>query len=181
MTLSGAKGHSYNNPRTWLRGMILTMNFLFFRWRIPKNLPPEIQTVCDELAALTDQESVVRRAHEILSTRFRARKYLTYPLLWKIFDRDLSRIWSRTSFLHCTHMNWLLKIVLVRSGHFVEADVREKWTFLTVISPHQYAKVRMHDGQWINVDVWGSTYGIPFGNYAHGFMLRYAQHDKKPQ
>lgn len=91
---------------------------------------------------------------------------MTYPLLWKIFDRDLNRIWKRTEFLHCTHMNWLLKIVLVHSGKFAERDVQERWTFLSGISPHQYSRVRLKDGRMINVDVWASTYGIPFGGHA---------------
>ncbi len=66
-------------------------------------------------------------------------------------------------------MNWLLKILLVGSGWFSEDDIRERWTLIWGISPHQYLTVRLKEGRVLHVDVWGRTYGVPFGDYAHGF------------
>ena len=145
------------------------MNLILFNWPIPSHLPTEIQIVCNDLRAEKNQEAALQKAYELLSLRFGSSKWLTYVLLWRIFDRNLHRIWQRTEFLHCTHMNWLLKILLVRSGWFAEDDITERWTILSGFSPHQYVRVRLKDGRSIAVDVWGRTYGVPLGKYAHGF------------
>src|SRR3989338_4434499 len=149
------------------------LNTLFFCWPVPSSLPPEIESVCERLRAATDQEDALRQVHALLSERFRARRSMTYVWLHRILRRDPDRVWASTGFLHCTHMNWLLKILLVRSGWVKASDIRERWTLVWWISPHQYAEVWMKNGRVLPVDVWGKTYGVPFGEYAHGFRSRF--------
>lgn len=142
------------------------MRIPFFSWPVQKRLPKEIQIGCDALRNSPNQEIVLRRAYDLVSGRFRARRSRTYILIHKILSRDAERVWSRTNFLHCTHMNWILKILLVGSGWFKEADVSEHWAFVWYCSPHQYLRVRMHNGHEFAVDPWARTYGVPFGKYA---------------
>lgn len=60
-------------------------------------------------------------------------------------------------------------MLLMKSGHFTDDDIETRWTLLWFVSPHQYLRVRLDNEQWANVDVWANVYGIPFGDYAHGF------------
>lgn len=145
------------------------MPIRLFSWPVPKHLPRDIQTACDALRKSPNQETALRRAYDLVSGRFRARRSRTYILIHKILSKDAEHVWSRTNFLHCTHMNWILKILLVGSGWFKEADVREQWSLVWHMSPHQYLRVRMNDERSIAVDPWARTYRVPFGDYAHGF------------
>lgn len=115
------------------------------------------------------QDDVLRRAYDQVSNRFEASRWKTFGQFWKFFRLDLDTLWEKRGFIHCTHMNRILKKLLLESGQFSASDITFKWTVLSLISPHEYVQVRLKDGRRINVDVWGKTYGIPFGEYAHGF------------
>jgi hypothetical protein len=62
-----------------------------------------------------------------------------------------------------------LMTLLVKSGQFELADVRFRWTNVYYLAPHQYAEIRLTDGSVIYLDCWSAAYGVPFGQYAHGF------------
>ena len=69
----------------------------------------------------------------------------------------------------CTQQNYVLRLLLVKSGKFKDSEIRIKWTLVAYISPHQYLQVKVGKGNWVNVDMWGSSKGVPFGDYSHGF------------
>ena len=140
-----------------------------FHWPVPDALPAELQAVCTELRAAKTQEECLRRAYDIVSRRFRASRAHTYILLHKILRKNVDRLWKQRGFLHCTHLNQFVKILLVYSGWFAPGDIRARWTLVSGVSPHQYLRVRMKDGRHMDVDVWGRTYGVPLGKHARGF------------
>jgi len=130
----------------------------------------DLSSACSELkAAARDQETCLRHAYDMVTRHFRAGKFDTYFRIWRLFRRDLGRVWESGGFAHCTHLNQCLVFLLVHSGWFNESDCTRQWTLVSWWSPHQYLRLRLKDGRLINVDVWGRTYGIPFGEYAHGF------------
>ncbi len=143
--------------------------FHLFHWPVPDSLPQEVQVVCDQLHSAKTQEECLHRAYEIVSRRFRANRAHTYILLFKILRKNVHRLWKQRGFLHCTHLNQFLKILLVKSGWFESGDVHVRWTVVSGISPHQYLCVRMKDGRHTDIDVWGRTYGVPLGKHARGF------------
>ena len=51
---------------------------------------------------------------------------------------------------------------------FSEEDIKLRIT-TTNFFIHQYAQVKV-DEQWIDIDLYGATYGIPFGK--HAFMFK---------
>ncbi|MFH0923601.1 MAG: hypothetical protein V1825_02605, partial [Candidatus Falkowbacteria bacterium] len=120
-------------------------------------------------------------AYEILIAKYRSQRIKTYTKLFNVFSNDIDKMWSQTGFLHCTNMNYLMRTLLIKSGFFNDSDIALKWTMVWYISPHQYIQVNMgmspnallsrnsQNNKKINIDIWGKSYGIKFGDYARGF------------
>jgi len=137
--------------------------------KIPTNLPQEIEIKIELLRQVNSQEECLQKAYELLIKKYHGNRLKTLTHFFELFSRSLEELWARDGFMHCTNLNWLLRTLLVRSGHFTEHDITAHWTLLWYVSPHQYLRVTMKDGRRVNVDTWAHTYGIPFGDYAHGF------------
>lgn len=148
---------------------------------IPNKLPKQMQETINELKTSLDKEDCLRRAYEILIAKYRSQRIKTYTKLFNVFSNDIDKMWSQTGFLHCTNMNYLMRTLLIKSGFFNDSDIALKWTMVWYISPHQYIQVNMgmspnallsrnsQNNKKINIDIWGKSYGIKFGDYARGF------------
>ena len=141
---------------------------LFSKSPLPDVLPEEMQAIVNELKQSPNQEACLRKAYNILITKYRGVRVKTYTRLFEAFTRDLGKLWRKNGFLHCTNINYVLRALLITSGWFKEADIRLVWTQIWLISPHQYLQVKVGE-QWINIDIWAYVYGIKFGDNAHGF------------
>ncbi|MCK5319762.1 hypothetical protein KAJ61_00045 [Candidatus Parcubacteria bacterium] len=141
---------------------------LFKKTSIPEQLPCEMQGIIVELKKSSDKEDCLGRAYEILSKKYRGYRVKTYTKFFDIFSKDTAKIWQKNVFLHCTNINYIMRILLIKSGYFNEDEIKIKWAFVWCISPHQYLQVKINN-HWINIDIWGNTFGIKFGDYAHGF------------
>jgi len=86
-----------------------------------------------------------------------------------LFISDVDKIWAKKGFLHCNVLNYLMRILLIKSGLFNEKDIKLKWTLVWYVSPHQYLEIKINPNEIINVDLWANAYGVCFGDYAHGF------------
>lgn len=143
-------------------------NHFLSKTRIPEKIPQGMQEAVAELQSLPSQEECLRRAYEIMTARFKGKRFKTVTRIPEIFSFNLEKFWNNPGFMLCHNMAWLLRILLVKSGHFKNEDLVGKWTQVWYISPHNYLKVKMRDGRVVNVDVWGANQGIKFGDYAHG-------------
>ena len=142
----------------------------FFRKKpIPDKLPAEMEQIVEELKHLNSKEECLKRAYEIMIGRYRGYRFRTYWQLHKAWEMDLEKIWKKTGFLHCHAMNYLLRVLLVKSGWFQDDDIQLKYSLVWYVSPHQYLRVKIEDNKFVNVDVWNYNYGKKFGDYAHGF------------
>lgn len=151
------------------------------RWKVPDEIPSEMEEVCSDLLKCKDQSEAVRRAYEIVTSRFAVSRLHTYLRLGALMDKNLHRVWHRTEYLHCTHLNHLMKVLLVHSGWFHSRDIRVRWTLIWGVSPHQYLRIRLNDGSNIAADPWGRTYGVPFGKYVSGWNGSFKPVWKPPQ
>ena len=136
---------------------------------MPENLSEEMQKIINEIKQLPSQEQCLRKAYEIMINKYRGYRFNTYTRLFQIFTFNIQKLWSKSGFIHCHNANYLIRILLVKSGFFSNNDINNKWTLIWYISPHQYLRVKLDNGQHINIDIWGVAYGIKFGDYAHGF------------
>lgn len=142
----------------------------FCKEKIPDKLPEDLEEIINvELKTSKTKEECARKAYVILTEKYGGDRIKTYSRIFELFACDVAKLWSRSGFLHCSHLNYLLRITLVKSGFFKDEDIQLKWTQIWYISPHQYLRVKLDDEKYVNIDVWAHVYGIKFGDYAHGF------------
>ena len=133
------------------------------------DLPESLDTEINKLIKFDSKEETLEATYELLTKKYRGYRIRTLTRLFDLFEDDITKLWSKNGFLHCTNMNYLMKIMLLGSGKFSEDDINFKWTTINFYSPHEYLQIRLDNSRWINIDMWGKAYGIKFGDYAHGF------------
>lgn len=131
-------------------------------------LPQSMQVVVAAIKNQPDQETALRYAYEALGQKYIGYRTLTFLRLDRFLVRSLEKLWSLHGFLHCHHMNYLLRTILVASEKFAPKDIEACWTQIWLFSPHQYLKVHLHSGEMLEVDLWGKNHGIRLGDHAHG-------------
>ena len=144
-------------------------HYFLSKTRIPDELPTEMELIIEELRKCSSQRECMQKAYDVLTKRYRGCRIETYTLLWHIFIEDITNLWNRTGFLHCHNMNFLMRVFLVKSGHFRNEDIENRWTLVWYKSPHQYLRITLEDGTQTYIDIWGHDHGIKLGDYAHGF------------
>lgn len=117
------------------------------------------------------KEECLRTAYEMLTHKYHGGRLKTLTRCWELLPRSIDRLWAKSGFLHCTNLNRLLRYVLIESGHFQKRDIKARWTLLWYVSPHQFLHVHVGEGRWIAIDCRAKHYGVPYGEYAHGFSL----------
>ena len=141
---------------------------LFSKTPISDALPDEMQKIINEIKKSLSKEECLKKAYEILATKYRGYRIITYLKLFDVFKRDVNTLWRKNGFLHCTNINYLLRTILIRSNFFTEDEICLRWTQIWYISPHQYLQIKVDD-RWIDIDIWAHVYGIEFGDHAQGF------------
>jgi len=144
--------------------MLLNKKLLFH-----DQLPEDMQKIIKELKKSENKEACLLKAYNILANKYRGQRGATYTKLHHLAVSDINKLWAKQGFMHCTNINYIMKLLLVRSGFFTENDIIAKWTHVWYISPHQYLKIKIKDNQYINIDIWAKIYGISFGDFAKGF------------
>jgi len=141
----------------------------FSKKPIPDKLPLEMEKIVEELKRFESKEECLKQAYGIMAGRYRGYRMRTYIRIHEAFCTDLEKLWRKTGFLHCHVMNYLLRVLLVKSGWFQDDEIELKYSLVWYISPHQYLRVKVGDNKFINVDVWNAFYGKKFGDFARGF------------
>ncbi len=121
-----------------------------------------------QLGSTQSKEECLRKAYSLLTEKYHWDRLKTYSRFFELFTRNPEKLWIKFGFLHCTNLNILLKALLLWSEHFTKEEIRFCWTQIWIVSPHQYAQVRL-DNKWIDIDIWAHRYGIWFGDHAHSF------------
>ncbi|MDP2838173.1 MAG: hypothetical protein Q8O53_02750 [Candidatus Moranbacteria bacterium] len=133
-------------------------------------LPEEMKLLVGKIAVIENQKEALEYAYEVLAKKYRGYRLLIFLRLDRFFITDIGTLWKKNGFLHCNHMNYLLRMLLVASGQFAAEDIEAHWTQIWFFSPHQYLIIHLHGGEAIEVDLWGKVYGIPFETHAHGLQ-----------
>jgi hypothetical protein len=141
----------------------------FYKGNFPDELPFEIQLAIEELKKTESREECLKKAYDLLTRKYKGHKFGTLFFPHLLFMNDLGKLWNKSGYIHCTQMNYLLRLLLVKSDWFKDEEIELKWTLIWFISPHQYCRVRIATDKYVNVDIWGKAQGFYFGDYAHGF------------
>jgi len=142
---------------------------LFSKMLLPHNIPPTMKVVVRSLQRCKSKKECLAKAYAIITEKNHGSSYKTYLLLHRVFQTNIDELWKQRGFMHCTTMNYLLRVLLVKSGHFNDDDITLGRTHVWG-SIHQYLIVRIGK-TFINIDPWSRTYGVVFGQYLHGFPL----------
>ena len=133
------------------------------------HLPEEIRLIVHKITPMTDQKEALRYTYNILTKKYRGFRLLTFLRLDRLCITDLATLWKINGFLHCHQMNYLLCTILRASKQFAPEDITTHWTHIWFVSPHQYLSFRLRNKETLSIDLWAKAYGVPFGDYAHGF------------
>jgi hypothetical protein len=142
---------------------------LFSKKPIPDKLPKDMENVIRRLKKCRTKKDCVRKAYDAMVERFEGRKWHTWLKFKEIFIWDPNITWPRGGFIHCTNMNYLLRVLLIKSGKFTEKDIKWRIAWVYGFHLHQYSKIRVAKKKHIKVDVWGYFFNVPFGKYAYNF------------
>jgi len=115
--------------------------------------------------------TAVERAMDILSEKYECQRIVGAFMLWKLYESDPNKLWERKGHTHCTQLNYLLRLMLVRSGHLKDSDIKFGYSLVFYISPHQYLLVTINDKE-VALDPWNYDLGASVGKYAVGFGMR---------
>jgi hypothetical protein len=135
---------------------------------IPVRVPVGMKKVVAELQQMKNREQCLRRAYDIVTTKYHGDSIKTYTRFYEIFAWDVDTLWKRKGFLHCTHLNFVLRVLLIKSGHFSDNDIQLKMTNFWG-APHEYLLVHVGGKKFMNVDPWSKAFGVKFGEYMNNF------------
>ena len=143
---------------------------LLSKAKIPRRLPSEMKKEVKKLKKLKSSSAVLREAYNFIAETFGkySRRHMVVARFFRLFLKDVGALWSYKykgdHFLHCLQLNYLLRVLLIKSGKFKEKDIGLVDIFHMPFSIHQYLVVRVGK-KWVDVDVWYSKLGVPFGQH----------------
>lgn len=143
----------------------------FEKLPVPKITKPGLLKAIAKVKASKSQRDALETAYDIVTTRYGGKRFHTYLFFWKAFQKNPNRLWERNEFLHCTHMNYLLRLLLIESGWFKEREIKLGYALVWYVSIHQYLKVKVGE-KWTAVDPWLDAFGGEIGEFRHGFGKR---------
>jgi hypothetical protein len=141
---------------------------LLFKEPIPDDLPKGMRKVIKSLRRCKSKEKCLEKAYRILTRRYHGENFRTYTRFYELLFWDVYYLWDRTGFLHAPQINYLMRILLVKSGHFDDDDIQLKLAMYYGL-PHQYLLVYVGGRRFMNIDPWSHALGVKFGDYLHGF------------
>jgi len=140
---------------------------IYWKGKLPKNIPEGMKKEILKLKKSKNKLSCLEKAYLVVAKRYYGSYLEAFWRFWKLFISNIFTIWNmKGKSMLCTHQNFVLRVLLVKSGCFKDSDIKIKWTMVGYISPHQYLMVHVGNGKWIYIDMWGSSKGIKFGDYA---------------
>ena len=135
----------------------------FGMYAIPTQLPEPMLAKVRELESQSiNAEDFVKKVYNFVQSRWHAERLKTIIMLPLAFRKDLSGIWARPGYAHCTTINYVLVSMLAASKFFEPKDLKVQQVFFNGVS-HQYVKINLGN-KILDVDP-SLTYvrGVPFG------------------
>lgn len=142
--------------------------YLFSKEPVGEITNPDLLQAIDYVKQASSKKDSLERAFKLIVKRYKGYRFRTYIYFWKAFETDPNKLWQRTGFMHCTHQNFLLRILLTKSGWFSEQEIQFGYSLVWYISPHQFLKIKIND-KIVAADPWNHHFGVPLGYFASGF------------
>ena len=136
----------------------------FRKDKLPNKIPKSMENEIRKLKHIShSKHELLTKTYDFLSNRYYGARMKTITCVGYLF-RDVDWTWEHPGFLPCTQHNFMLRIFLIKSGFFMEKDIKVRHAFYE-FDIHQYPQVRL-DGKWVDVDLWGHFLGKEIGQHA---------------
>lgn len=142
---------------------------LFRKEPIPMVIPKDMEEIIKKLSKSKNKEQFLKSSFEYITKKYKLRRSDVITYLPGLFRKDVSYLWDKKGFLYCTPLNYLLRVMLVKSGLFSDTEIELKISNTWYITLHQYLRIKINKEKYINVDPWNYTFGIKFGDFGYGF------------
>tara|TARA_Y100000310_G_scaffold16508_1_gene16443 strand:+ start:247 stop:690 length:444 start_codon:yes stop_codon:yes gene_type:complete len=130
-----------------------------------EEIPQEMMDIINENNKAKTDLDYLKYAYYEIGSRYSSKPYYYLREQYsEIYETNVTEIWEGTSDRPSTIQNYMLKLMLIKSGRFTEDDIKVVNTRCGNIlrTPHQYLQVKVDD-RWINVDVWDMEKPHKFG------------------
>ena len=146
--------------------MILQM---FFNFGFPQEIPKDMEKVINHVKKFKSKRQAIEYVWKYIGEKYHPYcGFTTYTRFYELLSTDMTTLWDSER-THCTKLNYLIRIILIKSGHFKESDFKINWTLVWWFSPHQFMKIKLSKNNYIIVDGWGYSHRIRLNEYARGF------------
>lgn len=142
---------------------------IFSKYPIPENIPEELKKVIRDFSEQSSSEEFLKKSFEYITQNWWWDRYGIFLYMLRLSETRIWDILKTKWYLHCTTMNYLLRVMLVKSWYYQDNQIQEKWTHIWYIAPHQYLHIVLDNWEYIDIDPWNYQFGIPYGSYGKGF------------
>lgn len=146
---------------------LLVFSLGFWRTKIPAKLPKSLERNISEVKREKSQLAALKKAYEIITERFYGKELETFTQMSRMMLHDVNKIWNNKGLAQCCIQCYFLRVLLVRSGHFTESQIR-RIHGLSLFNIHQILTVKLKKG-WIVIDPWAKFKDIPLGRKFDGW------------
>ncbi len=138
----------------------LTIPHLGFKKEtLPEVLPSDFSKIITDISARSkDSLDLLKNVYEYVTAQYPGSRLRTITNFWVAYEEPVNH---KPGFLPCTSQNYLIRLMLVKSGRFQEQDIKIVATPFNLFI-HQYLKVKVGD-IWMDVDPWSHFIGVPLG------------------
>jgi lysyl-tRNA synthetase class I len=85
---------------------------LFSKTPMPSKLPNEMEKIINEIKKSLNKEECLKKIYQILILKHRGYRIKTYLKLFDVFMYNITKLWNKNGFLHCTNINYVMRILL---------------------------------------------------------------------
>ena len=116
---------------------------LFKKNNIPNKIPKELNNKIKDFSKSKNKEEFLKKSFFYIVNNWggsRVNLIYNFP---RLRQKDLSEILKSQGYMHCTTMNYLLRVMAVKSNLFSDRDIKLKLTNTWYIIPHQYLEIKI--------------------------------------
>ncbi|MFT4244325.1 MAG: hypothetical protein ACMXYB_02615 [Candidatus Woesearchaeota archaeon] len=142
---------------------------LFSKIPIPHTIPKELDEKVKEFSKSRDKEEFLQKSFFYIVNNWGGSRVNLICKFSRLFQKDINTILQTQGYMHCTTMNFLLRVMAIKSGLFNDSDIKLKLTNSWYIAPHQYLEIIISKEEKRVLDPWNYQFGVEFGKYGSGF------------
>jgi len=142
---------------------------LFKKQNLPEKIPKGLAKKIKEFSTSRNKEYFLKKSFFYIVNTWGGGRFGFITNFFRLINNDIYKLFNKTGCLHCTSINYVLRITAIKSGLFNEEDIELKLTHTWFIIPHQYLRFNLGGGSFVDIDLWNYQFGIDYGSYGSGF------------